>query len=192
MAQSFPHKIPTPPSSRPSSSKRSRHKVLHTSFKKISQTCPELSNQNYRDNDSFVTMETNLKRYSLLPAIGSSDTFFKHNNTILDDGSGTTTTTSNHKTDGGQVEFPVHHDTIDLAVRLLDGSRVQHQFYGHNTFRNVLDYLISVTNTESLSSTTEFVTCDFPQKSISDLSLSLTEANIKTKTLLCLREIDPD
>ena len=175
--QSVQTELPTPPSSRPSS-QRLRCSSLrgnlrpHTKQKSISQ--PQLMGNN-NDTDGKIF---NLQKYKLLPAIGSQD---GHNNDV-----------GAVSGDGNFSKIMERNvEALDLAVKLLDGSRHEHCFSSSDTFRDVVQYMMSVASRDALPCQCEFVSCEVPSQIFSDLSVSLRQANIKTRTLLYLREADP-
>lgn len=183
MEQPFPNKLPTPPSSRPSSSRRPRCRSLrgnlrpHVTQRTSSQ--PELI-QNHNDPDFH------LRKYKLLPAIGSQDC------TKIDTAENDIAMVEN---DIGMVakERMMSGEALHLAVRLLDGTRHEHSFSSSCSFLDVVQFAQSVAcSTDTVPTRCEFVTCDVPREVFSDLSVSLREANIKTRTLLYLRENEPD
>ena len=196
MEQALPPKVPTPPSSRPSSSRRPRCRSLRgnlsTNIKPRTQSQPELI-KNVDSNDF------NFQKYKRLPAIGTQDRM--NNNTPDVGNNGKASKVSANQPANQPKNQPANQpenqpanqpETLLLAVRLLDGSRYQHYFSSFDTFADVLQHMRSVAAPDAVPRHCEFVTSEVPRQIFSYLSVSLGEANIKTRTLLHLSETDSD
>ena len=81
---------------------------------------------------------------------------------------------------------------LEIAIRLPDGSRCENFFTDSSTFMDLIQYLLNCSKSEVIPRNCEFVTSEVPRKVFSDFHVTLSEANIKTRTLLYLREVDPD
>ena len=219
MEQSHSTKIPTPPSSRPSSLRRARGRYVNRLFdENVKQTpilCQEPSGNEH---------EINLQKYKKLPAIGSSSDLKNHttdtvNRTFEKSVVGNTGSRNYSSTFQGDgvwdtvlnnrgSRFSTNHEGISkthlssqcdvdeqlqIAIRLPDGSRRENSFSSSSTFMHLLKYLInSSVNDQIIPRNCEFVTSEVPQQVFSDFNVTLNQAKLKTRTLLYLREVDPD
>lgn len=77
MEQSHPTKIPTPPSSRPSSLRRARGRYVNRLFNENVKQSPILC-QEPSVRETGIDHEINLQKYKKLPAIGSSSDLQNH------------------------------------------------------------------------------------------------------------------
>lgn len=223
------HKIPTPPSSRPSSLRRPRTRFV---AKLVNQDVHQAGNLVIDKNIQKPELnedETNLQKYKILPAIGSSDCL--QNN--FADGCNkmskkppardSKSRCSSRGISGGLdknlfdvnqgnlqdftgcedfIKTPSSHCNVDekqlqIAVRLPDGSRHESCFKSSNTLLDVHRYFMDSSLNDSLNDETiprncEFVSSEVPRHVFSDFEVTLHEAGIKTRTLLYLREVDPD
>ena len=84
-------------------------------------------------------------------------------------------------------------EQLQIAIRLPDGSRRENSLSSSITFMHLLKYLInSSVNDQIIYRNCEFVTAEVPQQVLSDFNVTLNQAKLKTRTLLYLREVDPD
>ena len=226
-------KIPTPPSSRPSSLRRPRTRYVSKILNQnpVNQDLPVLFQEATIDK---TENEMNLQKYKILPAIGScsdlrtepesdSKKFEKTNG--RDNGSRNNSGTSHGKGDSGKLNRDVlgndkdvldkqysqistscgdiskspssvrniDEQQVEIAIRLPDGSRHENCFSISSTFMDLLEFLISSSiSDEIIARNSEFVTSEVPRQVFSDFNVTLHEAKIKTRTLLYLREVDPD
>ncbi|CAB4004785.1 UBX domain-containing 10 [Paramuricea clavata] len=216
-----PHstKIPTPPSSRPSSLRRPRTRYVNKILNQNVNESP-ISTIEKTENDH----EINLQKYKILPAIGScsdlrnelakSDNRKFEKPTVNDKKSKNYSNRSRGKEDSGKLGknvldnqdnqisasrgdissgCSVDDEQIEIAIKLPDGSRHENCFSSFSTFTDLLLYLMnSSISDEVIPRKCEFVTSEVPRQVFSDLNVTLHQAKIKTRTLLYLREVDPE
>ena len=90
-------------------------------------------------------------------------------------------------------ECSVDEKQLEIAIRLPDGSRHEVCSSGSGTFMDLLENLASSSVSDTIiPRNCEIVTPEVPQQIISDFNVTLREAKIETRTLLYLREVDPD
>lgn len=220
-----PHstKIPTPPSSRPSSLRRPRTRYVSKILNQNVNESPIL----YQEPTSEKTEndhEIILQKYKILPAIGScsdlrndlakSDNRKFEKPTVNDKKSKNYSNRSLAKGDSGKLGknvldnqdnqisanrgdissgCNVDEQQIEIAIRLPDGSRRENCFSSFSTFTDLLLYLMNSSISDVvIPRKCEFVTSEVPRQVFSDLNVTLHQAKIKTRTLLYLREVDPD
>ena len=238
-------KIPTPPSSRPSSLRRPRTRyVSKIQNQNANQVPMSFQESTIEKNEK----EMNLQKYKILPAIAScSDLRNEHANSGNErcersgdqdnisrnnsersvdresrsknnsqkpaDKSRNNSGGSHGKGDSGnrdvldvewdqisrnrsqrQVsECDVHEKQLELAIRSPDGNRHEICFSSSRTFRDLLQYLASSSGGDAMiPRNCEIVTSEIPRQVFLDFNVTLHEAKIKTRTLLHIREVDPD
>lgn len=76
---------------------------------------------------------------------------------------------------------------IHLAVKMLDGSRHERWFRLSDTIGDILCYAESVTD-ETLPENCEICTNELPKRVFSDLSLTLEDAGLPSRTVLYIQE----
>ena len=228
MEQPHPTKIPTPPSSRPTSLRRARRKYENRLLNENINQSPILYQEPSVRKTECEQEEVRLQKYKILPAIGSSSDLRSRitdsvngkfeRSTVGDSRSGNYSSTY-HRDDGSGTkietvinkqnnDYSTNNETIskihsssqcdvdeqlEIAIRLPDGSRRQSSFSSSSSFMHLLEYLInSSVNDEIIPRNCEFVTSDVPRQVFSDFNVTLRQAKLKTRTLLYLREVDPD
>lgn len=228
MEQPHPTKIPTPPSSRPSSLRRARGKYVNRLFNENVNQSPVLYQEPSVRKTECEQEEIHLQKYKILPAIGSSSDLRSRTTDSVnrkfekstvrdsrssnyssayrrDDDSGTKIETlinkqnNDHSTNNETIS-KIHSSSqcdvdeqLEIAIRLPDGSRRENSFSSSSSFMHLLEYLIdSSVNDEIIPRNCEFVTSDVPRQVFSDFNGTLRQAKLKTRTLLYLREVDPD
>lgn len=210
MDQGHSTKIPTPPSSRPSSLRKPR--TRYAQLKIRNQTLHIAKQESPERNTDH---ENRLKRYKILPAIGScsdlkniisdDETFERVRGEEPKDNSIAcfeNKDSSKDLSDGqiakngksiSKISNSFDEEQLEIAIRLPDGSRRECCLSSSSTFLGLLQYLKSSwKNFEMIPRNCEIMTSDVPRQVFSDFNISLHEAKIKTRTLLYLREIDPD
>lgn len=76
---------------------------------------------------------------------------------------------------------------IQLAIKMLDGSRYERWFKLSDTIEDILCFAESVTN-EGLPDNCEICTNELPKRVFSDLSLTLDDIGLQSRTVLYIQE----
>ena len=117
----------------------------------------------------------------------------KSNRDVLDDDCNQISTNLEDISTSPVSECSVNEKQLEIAIRLPDGSRREVCSSGSGTFMDLLRNLASSSVSDTIvPRNCEIVTSEVPQQVISDFNVTLRQAKIKTRTLLYLREVDPD
>ena len=117
-------------------------------------------------------MGTRLTPYEKLPRIGSSNEYIPHPPSTQPKSS-----LNNPRNKTFKKEEP-----ILIAIKLSDGRRLEKMFYPTNTIKDIIIYIKS----EQIDLNGDFYLSsgDVPKRQFMDLNLTLSQAKIKTRSVL--------
>ena len=120
-----------------------------------------------------------LSPFQKLPSIGHTDDYTPHPPDASRDSRGYRRPHPSVETKKTDVPRPV---TISIAVRLSDGRRLQKDFSGSDRLDQVIEYIRS--EHSSLPEQIFLSTGDVPKRQFHDSTLTLEQANIRSRTVL--------